>query len=1222
MPAPEGDGVWAGDNWVPILAYGEVDVVLSHPTESRILKLKEVAFCPKFVANLVSLRLLKKQGYWWDNKTPSNAIRRADDSLLCNLTDQFGQNVIEYIPVDYPKSAFITRRQRLHTRKHSYGTRATGDKWHLRLGHPGPEALAHLQGSSRGVKLRGPTGVECSNCGCSKAKQRVSREPREHPTRAGDVLALDFFEFSNDGKGYVQVLLITDRYSNYIWDIYLQDKKGATIISHLEFFFGLLNHQYGIYPRTIQMDNELADSKPKVRDWLLNKFIFLEPSAADTQAQNGGAERSGGVIKRRARAMRIGANLPEYLWTWIVKTAVYLHNRTPFYGIYWQTPYELFFTYLACRDGIQIRTRKPKQGHLRAYGSKAYVLLKGQKKPPGRNKLQPNAWIGYLVGYRGTNIYEIWDPKQQRVIATRDVTFDENEFFPISIEELRENIAEATPSKLQELLDENRAIDVSDDRTLLHPHGDDDEEEQEDLSGIIQEHLREEVDSQSSERTRGSTGTDHPKVLLTQLPTPPESPPPSMAALLAATISKLEGQMSSPWVAADLIRTPLEPYWVDAHEKRTSVLNTHVDAENSRSLRSPPKGPSKELPQIDYGGEKAWQAAFNAGRLSAKVATIAGKQVTKHQLNQIKLLARHQMQPANGVDTVTKLMTEQELQSGTIPPKRIHRKHLPKVPESHREAMKHPLNKAISQAEKNHLQSHKNMLTWIERDRFVAYGQEILDCRWVYVYKFDKRGWLIKCKARLVVRGDQQTATGIANTYAATLAGRSFRALMAIAAKVDLELIQYDAVNAFVNAKLPYPVYMRMPPGYRKAGIILELKKALYGLRESPLLWQRELTSTLNNIGFTAVPHEPCCFTFQGIYLFFYVDDIVLAYHKEQQKVVDELIRQLKAMYNLTGGDKLQWFLGIEVIRNRTQRKLWLSQSEYANKIASHYLPSPDLGIHCSTPMAAEELLPHDGVATPQQVTEYQRRTGSSLYLAVITRPDIAFAVSRLCRFNHNPGPKHRKAIDRVIRYIRDTADYALLFDGIENELVTWSDASFADNTLDRRSSQGYAMKLFGNTIAWRANKQDTVTTSTTEAELLSLSQAAKEALFTGRLVKELSIRLENKPLQLLCDNIQTIRLIVKESLTLPTKLRHVDIYNHWLRQAVDKKQLTVDYVPSKLQIADGLTKALQGGDFERFRRQIGLESIKGQLQERKLREIDYEELNLAEEQIIGGESG
>ena len=98
------------------------------------------------------------------------------------------------------------------------------------------------------------------------------------------------------------------------------------------------------------------------------------------------------------------------------------------------------------------------------------------------------------------------------------------------------------------------------------------------------------------------------------------------------------------------------------------------------------------------------------------------------------------------------------------------------------------------------------------------------------------------------------------------------------------------------------------------------------------------------------------------------------------------------------------------------------------------------------------------------------------------------------------------------------------------------SDASFADNSTDRKSSQGYVMTLFGGPIAWRANKQDTVTTSSTEAELLALSQTAKEAIFLSRLFKAMQLDLD-EPLVIQCDNRQTIRLVYKESAKLQTKL-------------------------------------------------------------------------------------
>src|SRR6185437_4431365 len=103
------------------------------------------------------------------------------------------------------------------------------------------------------------------------------------------------------------------------------------------------------------------------------------------------------------------------------------------------------------------------------------------------------------------------------------------------------------------------------------------------------------------------------------------------------------------------------------------------------------------------------------------------------------------------------------------------------------------------------------------------------------------------------------------------------------------EMLQYDAVNAFVNAKLDEEVYIKLPPGYRKTGMIVRLNKALYGLRKSLLLWQRELTAAFKGLGFKLVPYEPCCLTLNGILVFFYVDDIVFAFFRKKASMVNDL---------------------------------------------------------------------------------------------------------------------------------------------------------------------------------------------------------------------------------------------------------------------------------------------------------------------------------------------
>src|SRR4051812_16423490 len=129
---------------------------------------------------------------------------------------------------------------------------------------------------------------------------------------------------------------------------------------------------------------------------------------------------------------------------------------------------------------------------------------------------------------------------------------------------------------------------------------------------------------------------------------------------------------------------------------------------------------------------------------------------------------------------------------------------------------------------------------------FNAQDNEVLPLIWTFKYKPDDEGYLRKYKARVCVRGDLQAT--VEDTYAATLATRVFRALMAIAAYFNLEIRQYDAVNAFTNTPLKTPVYCYQPEGFSDSNHLWELHRALYGLKISPLLWYEELTKTLKEL--------------------------------------------------------------------------------------------------------------------------------------------------------------------------------------------------------------------------------------------------------------------------------------------------------------------------------------------------------------------------------------
>jgi hypothetical protein len=891
-PADHGDFVWAGEHKVPIQGYGNVDIKVRDPKGAKILRLFDVAFCRNFASNLVSLQQLHKRGLWWDNRPGYNHLRRSDFSILALLQKHHGQFVLEYQPDEVSRAAFFTRRNKYNS--WTKRSPAAGDalKWHLRLGHPGPGALEHLVNCSTGTKIRGPTTVECDACGQGKAKRKIRRAPKDLHEGPGYRLAIDFHDF-NQAKGFTSLMLITDRWSGLCWDYYLSDRTAKTIITVLKHLFGTLKRQFNIEPKIAEVDNELTSQKPEVEAYLNSQFMKVEPSAPYTGAQLGGAERSGGVVKEKIRTMAIGANLPEKLWPEISRAAVYLHNRTPKYTYNWKSPYDRFHTHLAYRDGVVVVDRKPRQEHLKVFGCKAFAMTtEAKKKVNRRRRLNPKAWIGYLIGYDSTNIYRIWNPVLNKVFRTRDVDFNEDVVFDgkipeTELDELRNMIQEIEEPEVEGTPAEVLESDEPSLQVVIPVfHGDLDEYE------LIEDEELEPNDDPADLEYEAAKAFENPEDFY---PTPNDTPP---AALLAAAIRGTAGESEEGM-----------------------------------------NGPVSRF--------EPWKASFCAGsRTQHNSRKHRRKTIPENRTVNRARIKRILSQP-NGLH-------------------KLHQRELPPEPNCHEDLEYHLLGKEFKKAEEDHIQSHIQMKTWTEVSRKdpAVKDHQMLDCMWVYVYKFDKHGRLAKCKARLVVRGDQQSKSMTGDTYAATLAARSFRVFIAIAARFDLELIQYDAVNAFVHATLDEKVCMKMPRGYTKPGTILKLNRALYGLRRSPILWQRLFYSSLLDIGFRPVPHEPCCVTHDGILIFFYVDDIVVAYKKDREPVVHEMLRKLKQQYHLDGGSELQWFLGIRVIRDRERRIIWLSQSTYIDKIANLATSTqPD-----TIPMTRDELKPNEDPATQRGV--------------------------------------------------------------------------------------------------------------------------------------------------------------------------------------------------------------------------------------------------------------
>ena len=414
------------------------------------------------------------------------------------------------------------------------------------------------------------------------------------------------------------------------------------------------------------------------------------------------------------------------------------------------------------------------------------------------------------------------------------------------------------------------------------------------------------------------------------------------------------------------------------------------------------------------------------------------------------------------------------------------------------------------------------------------------------------------------------------DTYAATLAARVFRALMAIVAYFD-----FDAVNAYLQAPLRQPIFCLTPDGLRRPG---------------------KLTVTLERLGFYAVPGVECVMTDGTIMIFLYVDDIGVIYHARHTARANALKQVLASALEINELGPIDWFLGIKVIRNRSRRLLWLSQSNYIDKICKRFA----VKLTCrkfGTPLPEHKLPLVTDANNPELIHPYSERVGSANWLAIQTRPDISKACSLLSEHLKAPTKEAMHCAGHLLQYLLQTKDVALQLgvdaslhlepaelaraEGVPPTIPTphtgvhvlqdmafFSDASYADDSLTRRSSHGLVVSLLGGTVDWKAAKQTTVTKSTTESELLALSFAGSELIWWQRFVEHLSITLDQPPV-LFCDNKQTLRFVTEPSARLDTKLRHVDTHRHRLRQEVQAHRIRTKWLKTADMVADGMTKLL-----------------------------------------------
>ena len=398
-----------------------------------------------------------------------------------------------------------------------------------------------------------------------------------------------------------------------------------------------------------------------------------------------------------------------------------------------------------------------------------------------------------------------------------------------------------------------------------------------------------------------------------------------------------------------------------------------------------------------------------------------------------------------------------------------------------------------------------------------------------------------------------------------------------------------DVGTAFLNGHLEEEIYMEQPEGYIKPGqehLVCKLKRSIYGLKQSPRCWSKAFTKFMKDIGFKQSTSDPCVFvrSRQDLeILAVYVDDLILI--TESTESMDELKQALKTRYKMKDMGELSYILGISVVQEKEKNCVFLHQKHYIETILQKY------GMNNANPITTPadtnvKLIKDDGVSKPVNPSTYQSMVGSLLYAAMATRPDIAHAVSVVSKFNANPNAAHLTAVKRILRYLKGTVNLALKYERSESgTLIGFSDADWAGDQDDRRSTTGKILFLSGGAVSWFSKKQATVALSTAEAEYVAVSQAAQEGTWLKRLLTDLGM--SDSSTVILEDNQGAIA-IAKNPVN-HSRTKHIDIRYHYIRECVQNGQIQVQYCPTIDMKADILTKPLTRQRFECLRRKIGL---------------------------------
>ena len=1114
---------------------GSIDISIA---SGHKLLLKNVLHIPASTVRLISVLSLNRDGGYISHF--------GNDS--CWITDKQGATIARGT-VSATRSLFtldtssprITRSKSPHTfpppPSAHYASRTPDlETWHRRLGHCNTRTIIDMarSGVVEGMVVDLSTSPpKCDLCILGKQTRSTVPSVRENlkATRPLERVYVDLcgpMPVSSRSNRLYSMNVIDD-FSSYVWSLPLRSKDEAAPV--LQSWHRAVENQCGERLKILVTDNGELSSHA-ITSWCSLHGIDHQFTAPYTSAQNGRAERLHHTLLSKARAMRLACNAPPNLWDEFCSTAAYLTNFTASSSIAGKTPFELW------------HKRPPSLSHLREIGCRAYTLI-----PTNNPKIFQRSVPSVLIGYAPhAKAYRLWNPSSGHITNSYHVSFLEHlDTLPIPL----------LPGKT---IDNNASASPSWDTTSEPPP------------------------------------SSVPIVPPPLPPSQPTHPPPTASYRIQPPTTTVSVPPNQPPNLSSSLRPPPP----SPPHNPASPPNNHPSPPIDQSTPPPdPPNPSPPLEPHTPPPPSPPTQPRRSSRIAARRAALDDQ--TLAFLSEYSAVREsHDLIPADlSLEDYSLTIPEilAALSDGNIAPSID-----PGDDPSWAEAMSSPEREYWIAGGREELQSLADLKVFVLVPRSsIPHGQRPLKGKLVCKRKRDDAGNITRYKVRYVAKGFAQIfGVDYDKTTAPTVCLESFRAVLHLAATLDWDIQHYDVKTAFLHGILPpdETMFMEQPRGFESPGKedwVMKLMKSLYGMKQASRIWNQTFHKTVESWGFHRVPCEWCVYrreTATGTIIFVvHVDDIVSAASSPEENA--HFKAQLMSQWEISDLGQAKFALGIGITRHIPTHTISLSQTAFIDRVVERFdvhaarpVDTPMVaGLHLRRP---DKTIPiTEELATWMKNTPYSALVGSLMYIAIGTRPDIAYAVGRLASFLDCYRPEHWEAAIRVLRYLEGTRSLCLVLGGSNTlQLLGYSDSDYANCPDTSRSIGGYCFTLGSGVISWASRKQKTVADSSCYAEYIALHETAHEAVFLRQLLHSLNL-LPSRATPLLCDNDAAAKLT--EDHVWHSRVKHIRVKYHYIRKQVLFGDLEVNRVRSHDNTADILTKPLNRADFLRLRQYLGL---------------------------------